>query len=322
MDILIAEDDNTSRLILENHLAKWGHRVIATANGRQAWEVLQGAGPPPIALLDWLMPEMDGMDVCRMLREHRREHFTYIIMLTARGAKEDIVAALEAGADDYVVKPCDIEELHARVDVGIRIVTLHDELVATNKKLARLASTDFLTQLRNRRGIMESLEAELARAQREQKPLSVVMLDLDTFKEVNDTCGHLAGDQVLIEVARRLRGHCRPYDIVGRYGGDEFMVLVPSSPYDEISALAERFRDAISSASIEADGHVLETATSVGAVWLEQSMGTGVDELVRASDTLLYRAKQAGGNRAVCALFAQVKQMSSSSAGAISEAKR
>ncbi len=303
MDILIAEDDNTSRLVLENHLKKWGHRVVVTTNGRQAWEVLQGADPPPIAVLDWLMPEMDGTEVCQLLRQQRRENFTYVIMLTAKGSKEDVVSALENGADDYLVKPCDVAELHARVNVGIRTVRLHEELVATNKKLEYLASTDYLTQVRNRRGVMEALEIELARAKREQRPLTLLMMDLNEFKAVNDSLGHLAGDQVLVEVSRRLRSRCRPYDVIGRFGGDEFVVIVPGSPFDEIQKLAERFHEVVGDTPITADGNSLTLGISVGATWLEAGLTPKVDEVVRAADALLYRAKGGDGGHTVCAPY-------------------
>jgi diguanylate cyclase (GGDEF)-like protein len=303
MDILIAEDDNTSRMVLEKHLTKWAHRVVVTANGRQAWEVLQGADPPRIAILDWLMPEMDGMEVCQLLRQQRRENFTYVIMLTAKGSKEDVVSALEHGADDYLVKPCDVAELHARVNVGIRTVRLHEELVATNRKLEYLAATDYLTQVRNRRGVMEALGVELARTEREQKPLTLLMMDVDGFKEINDSLGHLAGDQVLVEVSRRLRSRCRPYDVIGRYGGDEFMVIVPDSPFDEIQELADRFRQAVEATPITADGNSLSLQLSVGATWLAADLAPKVDEIVRAVDALLYRAKEGGAGHTACAPY-------------------
>ncbi|MBN2311229.1 MAG: diguanylate cyclase, partial [Candidatus Hydrogenedentes bacterium] len=252
-----------------------------------------------------MMPEMDGVDVCRKVREAPSHPFTYIIMLTAKGQKEDIVNALNAGADDYVTKPWDASELRARVAVGERIVRLNTALEEANRQLDRMASTDALTGLFNRRTIMERLAQELHRAEREHRPLTVIMVDIDHFKRVNDTHGHTAGDRVLAEAARRLRSVCRDYDIVGRYGGEEFVCITPGSQGEDAAAAAERFRNAVGETPIAAEGAELDVTISVGGVWLAGDTPCDVDEVMKAADTLLYQAKEEGRNRSVVHEFSK-----------------
>ena len=244
MRVLVAEDDLTSRLVLQKTMAKWGYEVVAVRDGNGAWEELQKPDAPALLVLDWEMPGMDGIDVCRKVRARESGHPHYIILLTARSGTEDLVAGLEAGANDYVGKPFDPAELRARVDVGRRFVELYDQLLASQRALEHQARTDSLTQIMNRGAIMARLHEEVARAKREGSTLALGVMDIDHFKRVNDTYGHAAGDQVLREVVRRLTVAVRPYDGLGRIGGEEFLVLIPGAAREDARAVLERVRQA------------------------------------------------------------------------------
>lgn len=297
MEILIAEDDPTSRQILTALLTKWGYRVRAACDGAQAWGELQGVDPPRIAILDWMMPEMDGVEICRRLRQEGdgRPHYTYILLLTARGAKEDLVQGMEAGADDYLIKPFDPQELKVRIRAGQRIVDLEAQLQAAQEELRRQSMTDPLTGILNRRAVLERLEAEISRAGRENNPLGLVILDLDYFKAVNDTLGHLAGDDVLKEAVVRFRGSLRPYDVLGRVGGEEFLVVLPGTPFRSVRGVAERLRRAISQSPITTHKGPIRVTASLGVtVW---AGGEGLDSFMERADRALYTAKERGRNR-------------------------
>ncbi len=236
MRVLIAEDDVTSRLLLKRVLENWGYEVTATRNGAEALQALQAEDAPRLAILDWMMPVMDGVDVCRRVRARETLQPPYIILLTALEGKKGVVTGLEAGADDYVGKPYDPDELHARLKVGRRMVELNDQMLKANDELLKandqlleandqlleakaaleiLACTDTLTGVLNRGAIVKELERELERAARDGGPLGLGMLDIDQFKRVNDTYGHAVGDAVLCEVVRRALGVMRPYDTLG-----------------------------------------------------------------------------------------------------------
>lgn len=299
MRILIAEDDQISRRILETNLKKWEYEVVVAEDGQQAWDALNQPDAPRLAVLDWMMPEMDGIDVCKRLFEDRERPFTYVIMLTAKDKKEDIATALDAGASDYLTKPWAAIELRARMDAGKRFVELQSALEEANEKLAVMARIDALTGICNRRAVLEALAQELARSEREKRPVAVLMSDVDHFKNVNDTYGHVAGDQVLAEVARRMQASCRVYDVVGRYGGEEFLAILPGLSGNDMEVVAERFRLGVGDAPIPAEGHSLEITMSVGAVWREPGKPVDADTMVREADALLYQAKEGGRNRSV-----------------------
>ena len=217
MKILIAEDDPVSRRLLEAFLSKWGYDVVVTCDGGEAWEVLDEADAPSLVVSDWMMPKVDGLELCRKIREMQRSHYTYFIILTAKERKEDVIQGLEAGADDFLIKPFHQEELKYRVQIGERIIKLEQRIMV-------LASTDPLTGVLNRRAFIERMEAEINRSIRESTPLSLILTDIDFFKSINDKFGHQAGDLVLQKFTEQLSKFSRPYDFVGRYGGEEFVV--------------------------------------------------------------------------------------------------
>jgi two-component system, cell cycle response regulator len=296
MNILVADDDAVHRRLLEAMLGGWGYRVHTAADGHAAWDALCGDSPPEMAVLDWMMPGFDGATLCRKVREQHRDRYTYLLLLSSRADHADLIAGLEAGADDYLIKPYDPAELKARLNTGRRILHLQNELIAAREAMRRQATRDGLTGAWNHAAILEVLDRELARARRDGRPISVVLTDIDHFKRVNDTHGHLAGDAVLREFASRLSVALRPDDLVGRYGGEEFLLILPGC--DEASAVkvCERLRQRISGEPFTFDGGSIRLTASFGAVIHGGHRYDAVD-LVRAADTALYRAKAGGRDR-------------------------
>ena len=225
-EVLIAEDDPMFRRLLESWLQKWNYRVIALKNGVDAWSILQQKDAPQLVILDWMMPGLDGIELCRRIRAQQSGRYKYVLLLSAKDSKEDVVAGLEAGADDYLTKPFDVNELRARVRAGQRILRLQDALLKVQTELQFETAHDHLTGLWNRRAIMGLLQREAQRATRLGHPLGLMMVDLDHFKLINDSYGHQVGDTVLREVAGRMLASVRNYDYVGRYGGEEFLIVL------------------------------------------------------------------------------------------------
>ena len=296
MKILVAEDDLVTRRILEAYLAKWGYEVVMVANGREAWELLQKDDTPRLAILDWMMPGLDGTSICREVRKRNLQPYIYLILLTARGYKQDLIEGLESGADEYLTKPFDPYELKARLRSGARIVELQDNLIQAREALRELAMRDPLTNLLNRRATLDCLLSELSRADREKNPLSVMMVDADHFKSVNDSFGHLAGDEVLCEVARRLRTSARTYDLVGRFGGEEFLVVAPACRSADGLIQAERLREVVCSLPITLKDKSVTVTISVGVATTLDPNPRNMEALLNAADNALYRAKAAGRN--------------------------
>jgi len=299
MRILIAEDDPVSRRLLRARLEKWGYEVLETTDGEEALSVLLGDSPPAMAVLDWMMPKADGLTVCRRVRAEKPKPYTYIILLTAKGTREEVVTGLESGADDYVIKPFDAHELQVRMRAGRRILELEKELTEARDALQFQATHDPLTGAWNRAAVMEKLRHELARAAREGNPVSVIMADVDHFKRVNDGYNHLAGDAVLREIVRRMQGSIRIYDEIGRYGGEEFLVVVPNNAVEAAAEIAERMRAVIAGSPVDTSEGLVEVTSSFGVAGAAKGGAAklGADDLIRAADAALYRAKQRGRNR-------------------------
>ncbi|MBK5293781.1 MAG: diguanylate cyclase [Acidobacteriia bacterium] len=303
MEILIADDSAVSRKLLEVELKKWGYRVISVANGTEAWEILHREDAPRMVILDWMMPGLSGVEVCHLVRQQNLPHYTYILLLTSRHEKEDLIAGMEAGADDYLIKPFDANELKVRLGPGRRIIDLQAELLQAQEALHIQATRDGLTQLWNRRAIFDILLKEVARCQREGVPLGLVIGDLDCFKEINDTYGHIAGDAVLIEVSSRMLHSVRPYDSVGRYGGEEFLLILPGCTKEDTIAAAERMRAHINHAPVQLGADSLPISASFGATTLEPGQKVaGAESLIGTADRALYLAKQQGRDRTVFSL--------------------
>lgn len=296
--VLIAEDDPVFQRILKSWFERWDYRVISAENGSGAWNILQQENAPKLLVLDWMMPGMDGLEVCRKLRSLQDPTYRYILLLTARDGKQDVVAGLEAGADDYLTKPFHVEELRARVRTGKRILQLQEALLQAQEALRYEAAHDPLTGLWNRAAILRALKNEVSRALRTRQPLGVIMADLDEFKRVNDSYGHLAGDAVLREVGHRLAAALRNYDSVGRYGGEEFLILVPGCDSRDLAANAERLRVCVAERQIETCAGAISVSMSLGLAPLSaQSANPDYELLLRAADEALYAAKRHGRNR-------------------------
>jgi len=296
--VLVAEDDAMFRRILQSWLETWGYRVTLTEDGAQAWKALQQEPPPQLLILDWMMPKTDGVELCRKVREQNRTPYQYILLATAKDGKQDLVKGLEAGADDYLTKPFDKSELRARLKACNRILTLQDSQIQAQEQLLFQATHDLLTGVWSRGAILETLRRELERAARSKTATGLLMLDIDHFKTINDTHGHLVGDGVLKQVTQRIVHAIRGYDSVGRYGGEEFLIVLPGCGRDQIDQGAERVRGAVDDGPLLVDGLTISVTVSIGA-----AVATGATisdlEILAAADAALYRAKRAGRNRTV-----------------------
>jgi two-component system, cell cycle response regulator len=297
MRILIADDDFTSRTVLAGVLRKSGYEVVVTVDGAEAWQVLQQADAPRLVILDWIMQEMDGLEVIRLARGEQTERPPYIILLTTRGEKSDIIMGLDAGANDYLAKPFDSGELRARIEVGRRMVELQNALVESKEILAHQASHDLLTGLLNRRAIFERLGQELVRAGRSGDTLAVGMIDIDHFKQVNDRYGHQTGDDVLCGFVQLLKESFRSCDALGRIGGEEFLVIAPMSQENDGLAVFTRALGNVAGNEIATRTVPLAITMSIGltiATWQDS-----VDKILETVDDALYQAKKEGRNRIV-----------------------
>lgn len=284
MRILVADDDAVSRERLTGMLGGMGHDVVPCADGTEAWNAFQERGAPDLAILDWMMPGATGPELCRRIRSRDGASYVYLILLTSRDQREDFLSGMEAGADDYISKPFDPDELQARIRSGKRILELQMRLIEQ-------ATHDALTGLWNRGAVLDLLDREIARSSREERPLSVLLADLDHFKSINDRFGHLVGDAVLREAASRMRSVLREYELVGRYGGEEFLVLLPGCAKEDALRLADRLRARLSAEPVR---EVTVTASLGAATWRPGWKG---DDLLKSADDALYRAKAAGRNR-------------------------
>src|SRR5581483_6130652 len=295
MKVLIADDNHMSRVLLRSSVERWGYEVVLAANGLEAWEILAKPDAPPMAILDWVMPDVTGPELCRRMRENHREPYTYILLLTSKSTKDDTVEGLESGADDYIVKPFDDNELRMRLRAGQRIVDLQIKLLQAREELRERANKDLLTMLPNRSAIATALEREVSRCHRDNRTCGIILLDIDHFKKINDTYGHFAGDAVLRETAMRLRGNMREYDQVGRYGGEEFLVVLPNCDLDQAASQAERMRHKLHTEVMKVDSAELTVSASFG-VTISDCSERSPDLFVRVADEALYRSKARGRN--------------------------
>ncbi|MCE5327665.1 MAG: diguanylate cyclase [Planctomycetaceae bacterium] len=297
MRIMIAEDDCVSRKVLENLLRKWNHEVVVACEGRQAWQMLQQDDAPSMVVLDWMMPGMDGPAICHALRQLPRKIRPYVILLTGRNQKCDLVEGISMGADDFIAKPFDPDELRVRILAGQRIVELQIESLTIMEALRKQASHDYLTGLPNRATILDVLSREFARAPRQQDYVSVAMADIDHFKAINDDYGHAAGDAVLAAVARQMAMTMRSYEYIGRIGGEEFLVVLSGCAADGAAVMGERLRRAVAMQPVAVAASNIPVTISVGIASTSQIDNPTETTLVELADSAMYRAKRAGRNR-------------------------
>jgi two-component system cell cycle response regulator len=315
--VLIAEDDAVSRHVLKSFLHKWNYDVTAETDGAAALRILESDDSPRLAVLDWMMPGMEGVQICQRIRERKKGPYIYVLLLTARSEKRDLLRGLELGADDYLTKPFDSEELRARLLVGERILTLQDDLIAAREELRFRATHDVLTGVSNRAAVMDALRSELSRQVREQRSFGVILVDIDHFKNVNDTFGHLCGDEVLRWVTRRMKECVRPYDTLGRYGGEEFLIIASDVDGDGALALAERIRSIVESKPVMTQAGEVSVTVSLGAAVSTSTRNADPQMLLRLADQALYRAKDNGRNRCELAAVPGSTALATATAGGI-----
>ena len=296
MKVLVADDDKISRLFLKDLLTEWGYEVLEAGDGERAWQILKEESPC-LLLMDWVMPKIDGPELCRRLRVSDDENYHYVILLTGRDRKDDVIEGLEAGADDYITKPFVPQELEMRLRVGRRILELQHSLQEALEGQRYQAQHDPLTGILNRGEIVKVLERELNRAERQYSKLTIMMADLDHFKKINDTFGHAAGDAVLVEVAQRMRKALRIYDTVGRYGGEEFLLMLPGCEVDEARLIANRILNSINSQPVMFQNTAIAVTISLGLTINKIGEHTDLTDIVQTADSAMYQAKQNGRNR-------------------------
>jgi two-component system cell cycle response regulator len=291
MKVLIAEKDHATRAALEGLLGSWGYEVVLAADGNDAWDVLRQREVPPLALIDWTMPGLDGAELCRRVRE-TNPPAVYVVALTARGDHAALLAALEAGADDFVPKPFDGPELRTRLRLAERVVALQESLADMQEMVKHEAAHDSLTGALNHATALDLLLRESERTAREGGSVSVLLVDLDGFRILMEAHGHRTGDTVLHDVASRLMDAVRPYDLVGRYGVHEFLVVLPRCGLSDAAAMAERVRGLVADRPVAAGELAVSVTASLGVA--TGGAGLDPDQLLRAADAALQRARTSG----------------------------
>lgn len=318
--VLLVDDDATSRCIVESVLRDvLGHTVISAGTGAEALAVAVDA-QPHIVITDWMMPGMSGLELTHALRATEWGQTMYLIMLTGLDAEDEIAEAFEAGVDDFLTKPVNVRTLRARLRAAGHYVQLLEawerdraqlkqfaaELAISNRRLEHTAMTDLLTGLPNRRAGTDALAKAWPAASRSQQPLSVLVLDIDYFKRINDTHGHAVGDKVLVAVAQELQRAARKNDAVCRWGGEEFLMVCENTDLKAALLAADRLRRTVESMKIDAGGSPIRTSVSIGVASREASM-IDADSLVNAADRALYRAKESGRNRSCIIVQGQLR---------------
>lgn len=298
--ILVAEDHAATRRFLEKLLTKAGYEVTTTRNGREALDRFRQTFHP-IVLIDWIMPEVNGLELCAALRENPDQGYVYIIFVTARNSKDDLVEALQVGADDYVTKPFDRGELLARIKTGVRVLALERSLKEANEEIRMMSVLDPLTGLYNRRYLNEHLEQEVKRSLRYGHALHIALCDIDHFKTVNDTYGHQVGDDVLSAFGDFMKSSIRQkVDWVARYGGEEFVLVFPETDARGARTVSERLREAIAQKRFEAREKTIQITASFGISGFHpdhHERTLSPDTLLMKADHSLFKAKQGGRNR-------------------------
>jgi two-component system cell cycle response regulator len=299
---LIADDDPVTRRLLDRMLRKFGYDTILCSDGRSAWEVMQGPAAPSLALIDWLMPGMDGPELCRRIRSRANVPYTYMLIVSSKAEREDVISGMSAGADDYITKPVHEQELETRLTAGRRVLELQSALLRSREQLRDMAMRDVLTGLLTRRAIVGALENEILRVEHDQHDTALVVADLDRFKTINDAHGHLAGDAVLREAAARLSGSVRASDYVGRYGGEEFLLVLPVCSAMNAMILTERILDRFREMPFAVGDTDLPVRISLGVSMASAGTRASATDLIREADEAMYCAKRSGGD---CAVFAE-----------------
>ena len=294
--VLIADDDQVTFALLTKLLSDWGYEVVAVRDGHEALALLDTEGAPQMAILDWMMPGINGTEVIKSIRQSRLA-YVYALLLTSKDSQDDVLQGLSAGADDYLVKPLKSKELQARLLVGERILKLHGALLSAYQAAQFQAQHDVLTGLPNRAAILQVLHCDLERSVREARAVGVIMADIDHFKMINDTYGHGAGDAVLRAAAIAMQKCLRPYDSIGRYGGEEFLAVAPNCPAAAVIKVAERMRHAIEELEVDTGAAgILRLSCSFG-VAIASSALQDEAAVIDSADQALYMAKHRGRNR-------------------------
>ncbi len=305
MKILIAEDDIISRTIFQRAVENLGHEYLVAEDGDEAWKLYQENPSIEVVISDWMMPGTDGLELCRRIRENELDTYAYFLFLTALEDKEHLVTGLQSGADDYLTKPLDQAELQARLTTAYRFTSLHQRLAGQNAELKKLnhllfeqSREDPLTSLGNRLKMNEDLEKLHGQVQRYGQSYAAVLCDVDRFKDYNDRYGHQAGDELLKEVARTITYQCREGDTAYRYGGEEFLVILPEQSLEKAASAAERLRQAVEELDVEhKDGVAGVVTISAGVAMPPNKAKQTPHGLLAEADKTLYRAKMAGRNR-------------------------
>jgi two-component system, cell cycle response regulator len=317
--ILIADDEEISLRLLKTVLRAHGHEVETATDGEHAWAALERQNGPALVIADWTMPGCNGLELCRRVRERSSAPYTYLLLLSSHHGRDDVARGLAAGADDYIIKPFYAPELIERVRSGFRILDLQRRLRAAEAQMREQASRDELTGLWSRRAILKLFDAERERIRREGGSLGVAVVDVDHFKRINDTYGHGGGDDVLRQVGLAMAGALRSYDHLGRYGGEEFLALLPGCGISEAAAVAERVRAAVAAHPVTLpSGEVIHVSVSVGVAAPANQGEKSVARVIASADRALYRAKDRGRN---CIVLAQEGSSSAAILKAVSEAK-
>lgn len=298
MRVLVVDDEPVARQALAADLRRWGYEVLTAANGQMAWNILEAPDAPQIVLMDWMMPGLDGVEVCKRIRDISKKvtGSCYVILLTGRDSKTDVIEGLAAGADDYVTKPFDVQELETRLRVGSRIIDLEVKLRSERAANDYRALHDVLTGIWNRRALLDHLNRELDRCSRQSACVGLIMADLDHFKRINDSHGRTVGDEVLVEFAKRLKGGVRGYDGIGRYGGEEFMAVINCNELCEAENLSERLRVKMGQTPFGTSAGPVNVTASFGVA---STFGCGYTPriILETAERALNESKAKGRNR-------------------------